>query len=36
VERWQAFTGETARLEDGNQTFAAVTAKRRPAAQKKK
>jgi DNA modification methylase len=31
VERWQAFTGETARLEAGNRTFAAVSAKRRPA-----
>jgi DNA modification methylase len=36
VERWQAFTGETARLENGNRTFEAVAAKRRPAAQKKK
>jgi DNA modification methylase len=36
VERWQAFTGETARLEAGNRTFAAVAAKRRPAAKKKK
>ena len=33
VERWQAFTGETARLEADGQTFAAVTAERRsPAA----
>jgi hypothetical protein len=31
VERWQAFTGETARLEAGGRTFAAVAAKRRPA-----
>ena len=29
VERWQAFTGEKARLEAGNQTFAAVGKKRR-------
>jgi DNA modification methylase len=36
VERWQAFTGETARLEAGKRTFAAVAAKRRPAAQKQK
>jgi len=32
VERWQAFTGETARLESENRTFASVAAKRRPAA----
>jgi len=30
VERWQAFTGETARLEADGRTFAAVTAERRP------
>jgi DNA modification methylase len=36
IERWQAFTGETARLEAANRTFAAVAAKRRPTAQKKK
>jgi DNA modification methylase len=36
VARWQAFTGEAARLEAGNRTFAAVAAKRRPTAQKKR
>jgi DNA modification methylase len=36
VERSQAFTGETARLEAGGRTFAAVVTKRRPATQKKK
>ena len=30
VERWQAFTGETARLESDGRTFAAITAERRP------
>ena len=30
VERWQAFTGETARLEADGRTFAAVAAERRP------
>ena len=31
VERWQAFTGETAKLEQDGRTFAEVTAERRPA-----
>jgi len=30
VARWQAFTGETAKLEDDGRTFAAVAAERRP------
>ena len=29
VERWQAFTGETAKLEEGGRTFAEVSAERR-------
>jgi DNA modification methylase len=29
VERWQAFTGDTARLEGDGRTFAAVAAERR-------
>ena len=32
VERWQAFTGETAKLEADGRSFAAVAAERRPAA----
>ena len=41
VERWQAFTGDTARLEGDGKTFAAVQAERReppqrpPAGQRK-
>jgi DNA modification methylase len=31
VERWQAFTGETAKLEADRRTFAEVAAERRPA-----
>jgi DNA modification methylase len=34
VTRWQAFTGETARLEAGGRTFAAVAAKRQQAKKK--
>ena len=30
VERWQAFTGETAKLEGDGRSFAAVAAERRP------
>ena len=30
VERWQAFTGEVARLEQDGRTFMEVTAERRP------
>jgi DNA modification methylase len=30
VERWQAFTGDTARLEEDSRTFAAVAAERKP------
>jgi DNA modification methylase len=30
VQRWQAFTGDTARLEAGGRTFAAVAAERHP------
>jgi DNA modification methylase len=30
VERWQAFTGETAKLEPDGRTFAEVSAERRP------
>jgi DNA modification methylase len=33
VERWQAFTGDTARLEGDGRTFAAVAAERREPAQ---
>ena len=33
VERWQAFTGDTARLEADGRPFAAVAAERRPAAE---
>src|ERR1041384_7304767 len=29
IERWQAFTGETAKLEDGGRTFAEVTGERK-------
>ena len=32
VERWQAFTGETATLEGDSRTFADITAERRPSA----
>jgi DNA modification methylase len=35
VERWQAFTGETARLQSSGQTFAAVAAKRKSGAKRK-
>jgi hypothetical protein len=31
VQRWQAFTGENARLEADGRTFAAVSAERLPA-----
>jgi hypothetical protein len=31
VQRWQAFTGEAAKLETDGQTFAAVAARRQPA-----
>jgi DNA modification methylase len=34
VERWQAFTGDTARLEADGRTFAAVAAERREPAQR--
>jgi hypothetical protein len=30
VERWQAFTGETARLESDARSFTEVAAERRP------
>jgi DNA modification methylase len=33
VERWQAFTGESAHLESDGRTFAAVAAERRPTTQ---